>query len=457
MTNFIGMKKKLIYVILTTLALALIAGVIYLNSLIPIITGYAAKNLASGVFISDRSASDVESLDLNFSFIRYTSNEVDTINRRVVSRFLWGKSTAIYRDGFGCTLVRKVDEDALLSTKFPEIPPLTYISDLTPWPLGNILPDTSTGIPLEHLQKIADDLVDKQYYGGYAFSFLVLHKGVPVVEKYNVGINPETRLLSWSMAKSFTSALTGIMVKDGKLNIKMPAGIPEWANDDRKNITINDLLQMQSGLEWNEDYGNRSDVTVMLHDKADFAMFAYDKMLKYEPGTEWYYSSGSTNIINYIMRTSFANDAEYYTFATNRLFNKIGMTNAVFEVDASGTQVGSSYIYATTRDYARFALLYLQDGMFNGERILPEDWVEYSITPASDSEERYGAGFWLNLDGTISSAPTSMYRCQGHNGQRIFIFPDQDLAIVVLGYSPKKTNDMDFDRLVGDVFKAIEN
>jgi CubicO group peptidase (beta-lactamase class C family) len=450
------MKRKLIYVFLTILTAAIVAGVLYLNSLIPIITGYAAKNLASGVFISGRNATDIESLDLNFSFIRYTSNEVDTANKRVISRFLWGKSTAIYRDGFGCTLVRNVDEDALMSTKFPEIPPLPYMPDTALWPLGNILPDSSTDIQLKQLQQIADKLVVQQYYGGYAFSFLVLHKGVPVIEKYNQGINAKTRLLSWSMAKSFTSALTGIMVKDGKLNINGSAGISEWQDDDRKNITINNLLQMQSGLEWNEDYGNRSDVTVMLHCEADFARFAYDKPLKNEPGTVWYYSSGTTNIINHLMRKSFNNDAAYYRFATERLFNKIGMPDAVFEVDASGTQVGSSYIYATTRDYARFTLLYLQDGIFNGERLLPEGWVKYSTIAASDSKGRYGAGFWLNQDSAISTAPANMYRSQGHDGQRIFILPDEELAIIVLGYSPKKTNNMDFDRLIGDVLKAME-
>ncbi len=156
------------------------------------------------------------------------------------------------------------------------------------------------------------------------------------------------------------------------------------------------------------------------------------------------------------MRKRFNNDDEYYRFATTRLFNKIGMPDAVFEVDASGTQVGSSYIYATTRDYARFALLYLNDGFFNGERILPEAWVDYARTIVPNTKGAYGAGFWLNYMNDLPSAPTSMYRCQGHNGQRIFIFPDQDLAIIVLGYSPKKTNDMDFDRLIGDVLKAVE-
>ncbi|MDY0101339.1 MAG: serine hydrolase [Lentimicrobium sp.] len=450
------MKRKITFGFLTIMLGVLIAGALYLNSLMPIITGYAAKNLASAVFVSGRSQADVEALDLNFSFIKYTSNTVDNELNKVTSRFLWGKSVAIYRKGFGCTLVREIDEDSLRSIKFPEMVPVNYAQDTTPWPLGNVLPDTSTGIDLLKLEQIAMALMDEHAYGGHAFSFLVLHKGFPVVEKYNPGINENTRLLSWSMAKSFTSALAGIMQMDRKWDINTPAAIEAWQGDKRKNITISNLLQMQSGLEWNEDYGNRSDVTVMLHDKADFARFAYEKTIKHDPATYWYYSSGTTNIVNHLMREAIGDDNEYYQFAANRLFNKIGMPDAVFEVDASGTQVGSSYIYATTRDYARFALLYLQDGVFNGERILPEGWVDYTRAIVPNTKGAYGAGFWLNHRKDLPAAPASMYRCQGHDGQRIFILPDQGMAIVVLGYSPKKTNDMDFNRLIGDVLKAIE-
>ncbi len=450
------MKKKIGYGLLIVLLGAFIGGALYLNSLMSIITGYAAKNMASAIFISGRSQAEVEALELNFSFIKYTENKVDFERKSVNSRFLWGNSVAIYREGFGCTLVRDVDEDMLRSVRFPEMPPLGYVPDSAPWPLGNVIQDTVAGIDLQKAEQIAMDLVDKRAYGGYAFSFLVMYKGIPIIEKYNLGINEKMRLLSWSMAKSFTNALAGLMVMDGKWDIDAPAAIPEWQADDRKNITVNNLLQMQSGLEWNEDYGNRSDVTVMLHDKADFAKFAYDKLLQYEPGTKWYYSSGTTNIVNHLIRKTIGNDADYYQFAAGRLFNKIGMPDAVFEVDASGTQVGSSYIYATTRDYARFALLYMNDGVFNGERILPEGWVKYAVTEAGDSQGKYGAGFWLNSDGALPSAPANMYRSQGHDGQRIFILPDEELAIVVLGYSPKKTNDMDFDRLIGDVLKAIE-
>ena len=213
-------------------------------------------------------------------------------------------------------------------------------------------------------------------------------------------------------------------------------------------------MQMQSGLQWNEDYGNRSDVTVMLYCENDFAAFTYRQPLKYPIGSHWYYSSGTTNIVTHLMRQKFADDAKFYAFPYTRLFRKIGITNAILETDPSGNPVGSSYLYATARDYARFALLYLQDGVFNGERILPEDWVHYSTTSAQDSQGRYGAFFWLNQDRHYPAAPEDMFSCQGHDGQQIFIIPSKELAVVVLGYSPKPVG-MNFNALLGDILKTL--
>jgi CubicO group peptidase (beta-lactamase class C family) len=145
---------------------------------------------------------------------------------------------------------------------------------------------------------------------------------------------------------------------------------------------------------------------------------------------------------------------EYYAFAEKELFNKIGAPDAVFEVDASGTIVGSSYLYATARDYARFALLYMNDGVFNGNRILPEGWVKYSTAEAPGSNGQYGAFFWLNLGKKIPSAPEDMYSCNGHNGQFIFMIPSKELAIVVLGYSPAP-NSIELSPLIGDILSAL--
>jgi CubicO group peptidase (beta-lactamase class C family) len=450
--------KRILYGILIILGAAITGIAIYINSLLPIITGYAAKNLCSDVFISGRKPENVEAIDLNFSFISKTKNEVNFDEKSVTSHFLWGKSKAIYRPGFGVTLLRDLKEADLLKLRYPAGTEPGYAQDTVKWPMGDLLPEIdeiNTGIDKNKLGEISKRLITDNAYNGNAFAFMVIHKGIPVAEAYKPEFSEKTRFLSWSMAKSFINALVGILVKDGKLDINQPAGIDEWKSDDRNKITLNDLMQMQSGLEWNEDYGNRSDVTLMLHCESDMGRFAMERPVAYKAGTHWYYSSGSTNIVSKIIRKQFDTDSAYYVFPDKRLFNKIGMPDAVLEVDPSGTWVGSSYLYATARDYARFGLLFLNDGVFNGERILPEGWVKYTTTSSSASEGLYGSFFWLNKSRTIPSAPEDMYACNGHDGQHIYILPAQELVIVVLGYSPTSTGGMDTDRLIKDVLGTI--
>ena len=446
--------SRILKVLLIIIGIGLGYGVYYINSLLPIITGYPAKYLCSAVFVSNREQAEVELMDLHFSFIKYVTNVVDWQDSSVTSSLLWGKSKAIYRKGFGATLIRGTDENELRKVKFPCVPSI-YNPDSVSWPMGNLMPKKDVTTDTVKLERIAEKLMDEDGYNGHAFAFMVLHKGIPVVEAYQPQYNEKTRFLSWSMAKSFTNALSGIMVKEGKWNINQPTGIREWQNDGRKKITINDLLQMQSGLRWNEDYGNRSDVTQMLYCESDFAKFTYNQPYEFPTASHWYYSSGSVNVVNYLMRKTIGNDSDYYSFCQTKLFNTIGMPDAVFEVDAAGTQVGSSYVYATARDYARFGLLYLNDGVFNGQRILPEGWVKYTTTPASDSNGKYGSLFWLNRSGYYPAAPEDMYSCNGHDGQQIFIIPSKEMVIVLVGYSTKPNRVMKFNELLGDVLNAI--
>ena len=446
--------KRILWSVLAILIIGVGYGVYYINSLLPIITGYPAKYLCSAVFVSGREQAEVEAMDLHFSFIKYTKSKVNFQDSSVTTSFLWAKSKAIYRKGFGATLLRGVSEGDLRKIKFPGSS-ATANQDTIAWPMGNLMPKKGSATDTIKLERIAEKLMDDEGYNGHAFAFMVVHKGIPVVEAYQPQFNAQTRFLSWSMAKSFTNTLCGIMVKENKWDINQPVNIPEWQTDERKNITINNLMQMQSGLRWNEDYGNRSDVTQMLYCENDFAKFTYNQPFAFPAGSHWYYSSGSVNAVNFLMRKTIGNDNEYYNFAQSRLFTKIGMPDAVFEVDASGTQVGSSYIYATARDYARFGMLYLQDGVFNGERILPEGWVNYTTTPASDSSGKYGSLFWLNQSKYFPAAPEDMYSCNGHDGQQIFIIPSKELVVVLVGYSPKPDRVMKFNDLLGDILSTI--
>lgn len=438
-------KKTILRIVLAVLAAAILGGCLYLNSLLPIITGYAAKNLASDVFVSGREPADVEALDLHFSFIKFTRNKVDFENKTVTSRFLWGKSVAAYRDGYGVTLLRGKKAAALQAEKYPLAPEAEGPDFLEPG-------DSALTV---RLAPIAKALVDDHAYNGTPFAFVVLHEGKVVAERYREGLSARTRLLSWSMAKSFTNALAGIMAGDGMVDIYAPTGIPEWQGDERAAITLNDLMQMQSGLQWNEDYGNRSDVNLMLHREKDMGLYAIDKPLEHKPGTFWYYSSGSTNIVMRYLRGKFASDREFLTYYRERLFAPLGIHNPVFEPDMSGTPVGSSYLYITAREFASFGQLYLDDGVFQGQRILPEGWVDYTVTPASDSKDGYGSFFWLNKDRFWPDIPEDAFNCQGHDGQEIFIIPSKDLVVVVLGYSPKPDRVVDWNALVRDIIAQL--
>ena len=447
--------KKILYGILIVIGIAIIGFAVYLNSLLPIITGYAAKNLCSAVFVSLRDPENVKAVDLNFSFIKFVKSNVNYDEKSVTSRFLWGKSKAIYRDGFGVTLLRDVSEDKILKIKYPSGTNPGYSQDTLKWPLGDILPSRNTGIDTIKLEEITNKIITDNSYQGNAFAFMVLHKGIPVAEAYKPQFSRKTRFLGWSMAKSFVNAMVGILVKQGIVDIRKPVGFDDWKSDDRSKITLNDIMQMESGLKWNEDYGNRSHVTLMLHCESDMGHFAMDRPEAYPAGTHWYYSSGSTNIVSYLIRKQLNNDSLYYVLADNQLFNKIGMPDAVLEVDASGTFVGSSYLYATARDYARFALLYMNDGVFNGERILPEGWVKYSTTPAPDSNGGYGSFFWLNQGNEYPSAPADMFMCLGHDGQYICMIPSKELIVIVLGYSPLSKGGMDFHSLLSDILGTV--
>lgn len=455
--------KKFKHIAGLTLLLALAGGGIWLNGLLPIITGYAAKNLASAVFVSGREAHEVESLDLNFSFIRYTDNTVDSAAGTVTSRLLWGQSTAVWREGCGVTLLRGATADELCARRWPL--QLQEPAGEHPLPAG----DSAVSA---RMASVGDAFVKERAYGGHPFAFVVMHKGGAVCERYDEGITPETRLLSWSMAKSFVNALAGVMAGDSLVDINAPTGIAQWHEDGRRDITLNDLMQMQSGLEWNEDYGARSDVNLMLHCAEDMSLYAIDKPLQQKPGTRWYYSSGSTNIVMRCLRDKFPSQEAFLSYIDRRLFTPLDIRDAVFEQDMSGTPVGSSYLYLTARGFARFGQMYLDDGCVAGERILPEGWVGYTATPASDSRGAYGSFFWLNRmdyndiaswterEGSkpdrLPDVPQDVFYCNGHDGQRIYIIPTKELVVAVLSYSPKPDDVIDFNALLKDVIGAVD-
>jgi CubicO group peptidase (beta-lactamase class C family) len=254
-------------------------------------------------------------------------------------------------------------------------------------------------------------------------------------------VTAETPLLGWSLAKSMLHAVIGILVGDGMLDLDAPVDVPEWAavDDARRALTLRDLLAMRDGLEWAEDYTDErvSDVMQMLfgEGQADMAHFAADRPLVAAPGTRFNYSSGTSNIISGIVARAVGRGEEYARFLHGRLFGRIGMTTADPAFDEAGTWVASTFIRATARDYARFGLLYIRDGVWDGTRLLPPGWVDYARTWVSDDpvDGPYGA-HWLGVTGDTLGT----FRASGYTGQSITICPPLDLVVVRLGNTPNE-------------------
>lgn len=273
---------------------------------------------------------------------------------------------------------------------------------------------------------------------------VVIHKGKLVAEAYRDGYNRSSRFVSWSQAKSITQALVGIAVREGLLEVTAPATVPEWAGDERAAITLEDLLRMSSGLKFEEGAGGLDDNSQMLFGdgRTDVGTFAINQPLIHEPGKHWGYATGTSMVVSRIVRDAVVGNGDnYYDFIHRELIGPLGMTSAVPEMDKSGTFLGGTSFYATTRDYARFGLLYLRDGMWNGQRILPEGWVDFSRSETPNSGGNYGVHFWLNpLGGEQAlaekglSLPDDMFQARGMGGQFIAIFPSRDVVIAYNGF-----------------------
>jgi CubicO group peptidase (beta-lactamase class C family) len=295
--------------------------------------------------------------------------------------------------------------------------------------------------PSDPLRATVNTVVDRAFTGtrpaGLARTkaIVVVSAGRIIAERYADGITRQTRLQSWSMAKSFLHAALGAAITDGKIDPQGAAPVPEWqtAGDARKAITVRQLAQMTSGLAFTENFDPSGEAMQMLFGagRGDVARAAASLPLVHEPGTHWAYSSGSANLLSRALRDALGGREAYRALLQSRLFDPLGMKSAVPEFDASGTWIGSSYVHATARDFARFGLLYLRGGVWEGKQIVPRDWVELARTPTLASKGVYGALFWLNAP----DLPADAFYARGFGGQLIAIIPSRDVVIVLLNAS----------------------
>ncbi|MFV8441420.1 serine hydrolase domain-containing protein [Flavobacterium sp. LB2P44] len=438
--------------------LAILIGVSYFGFTtypkLDLISGFSAKSIASGHFIDNRSQGMMEKGDNDIDMIDLAKNKIEESRRfAVASVYGLKERKAIYREGLGATLIN----DAFDVTKSYLVPKRTKINNDLPFPYGSKeLKDTVfANVDYTKLNIAVANAFDANgQIKKRTRSLLVLYKDKIIAEKYDTGFDKNSKLLGWSMTKSITSALFGILQKQGKFDIYKPAPIAEWQNDKRKIITTNDLLHMNSGLEWDEQYDKICDATKMLFQAEDMSREQLVKPATFQPNTHWNYSSGTTNLLSGILRKQFKTHQEYLDFWYAALIDKIGMNSMVVETDMAGNYVGSSYGWATTRDWSKFGLLYLHKGNWNGEQIFNESWAKYTATPTNTSNRRYGGHFWLNAGGHFPDVPRDMYYCSGFQGQMVAIIPSLDLVIVRLGLIEEP--EFDFNGMLRGIIESVK-
>jgi len=391
--------KKILTITLLLIVLFLVVAVTFNYPKLNVVTGYSAKNMASSVFIAKRSAAFTDENDNNFTPVDLAEDEVD-MRQKMVTTSVFGlkEQKAVYREGIGSVLIH---DDFDITAPYSKPTRYKVKKDL-PFPYGN-LPQKDTVFA-----EVNSALLEK----GVAFGFknletsktrsvMVLYKNQIIAEHYANGYDASSKFLGWSMTKSILATLFGILQYEGKIDIQQKAGIEAWEKDERNQITIDHLLHMNSGLEWDEDYASLSDVNRMLFEEEDMTLLQLEKTLVAKPNEVWNYSSGTTNLLSGILRKHFNTYQEYLDFPYKALIDRIGMHSMLLEMDL----------------------------------------------------RQYGGHVWLNASGTYPDVPRDMFSIQGFQGQRIFMIPSKDLVVVRFGLVGNAG--FDFNTFLKEIVSAI--
>ena len=419
-----------------------------------IVNGFSSKNIASGVFLAHRTQQLTEDRDNDLPSMGMATNEVD-MRTKSVSSSVYGlkERMAVYTEGLGAILLpESVSKRALI-----EVPKRNRVPENLPYPYGNLLQNDTV------FQNVDYDKLLIAVTNGFDVpgedlkktrSALVIYKGQIIAEKYKEGFDENSIMLGWSMTKSVTSTILGVLVKEGKVSLNQDNLFEEWEKDERKNITLQNLLNMNSGLEWEEDYAGISDATKMLFIEEDMSKSQRIKPLSGKPNESWNYSSGTSNLLCGFLRNQFDTEQAYLDFWYQALIDKIGMHSMLIETDYAGNFVGSSYGWANTRDWAKLGLLYLNEGNWNGEQIIDTSWVNFSKQATNTSNGRYGGHFWLNAGGIYPDVPKDLYSCNGFLGQYVFIIPSKNLVVVRTGLA--EGGGFDVNTFLKGIVAAVE-
>lgn len=436
--------------------LILVAAFLYALPLLRTGAGYAAKMVCSCKYVQNHpgTAEDIRAEKLNFSVLG-TSEVAILPNERAATASFFGlaKRKAVFIPGRGCILINDPDRALPAAYRLPTPIISTVASDLA------LAPDSVdlSGVDTTKLNE-ALDFGMRRVPGGGASAVLVLRNGKVIGERYHEYVTAQTPLLGWSMTKSLTGALVGMRVADGAIDPAAHPVFTRWAGTDdqpdpRAKIDLWHLMRMHSGLRWEESYGSVTDATIMLHDMPDMAAYAKKKPAAAPPAVDWVYSSGTSNLLMNKVGESFPSQTALLDYLYDSLFLAIGANSILIETDQAGLPVGSSYGWATARDWAKLGQLWLQNGKWRGRQIIPAAWIEKMREPAAGSEGRYGGQLWLKGPDT-PSLPDDAFAFRGFQDQRVFVLPTQKIVIVRLGHNQDKVTD--FDGLIERVLGAVE-
>jgi len=437
--------RRVLAAVVVLVLVAVVGGYWYERPLLLTGTGYAAHNACAVEKVAGRSdpATDLPPNPL-VPYLR-TARTGDGGAKGSLLGVLAGQR-AWYTDGFGCTL----------AADRPHLSPATRVAPGANPFTAAAAPSPSPAVRTAIARAFGDDLqaAGKEALGTRAV--VVVHGGKIVAERYADGFSAGTPQLGWSMSKSVTSLMVGMLVQQGKVSVGDDHLRPEWT-DERAGITVQQLLQMTSGLSWDETYDLGTPITEMLYLQPDMGAFVAGRPAAHKPGSYLQYSSGSTTLLCSILAARTGAGAD---LPRREVFAPLGLSSAVLEPDASGTPVCSSYLWATPRDWAAIGQFALQKGMWNGKQLLPPEWMRFSTTAVDrrTDEPGYAAGWYANKlpNGSLveSSLPADAYFAEGHDGQWIVVVPSQDLVVVRLGFSPA-VDDERVVRLAADLIAAL--
>jgi len=456
------MLRKLIWLLSVLVIPAAVFVGVGLDRAFRVVTGVVAHDVCSKTFISgfDPQIVFAETIERQgVGRLKWALNyEVDSSNKVVRASLAgWAVSRAAFHDGLGCIILHGSAEPLLPKSSIAELKVATPL-------LAEIGGPTAVETSNLKLKAALDDAFEEPAAPPYrrTKAVVVVLDGAIVAERYAPSVGIDTPLLGFSMTKSVVNALVGILVERGRLSVAEPAPIAEWRNDTnpRRDITIEHLMRMTSGLALDEDKLGFDASSQMVYLHNDMAAYAARATVLAPPATRFAYSSPSVQLLARIIRDSVGGPEQTLEFAWRELFNPLGMRNVTLEFDATGTLQGSSYMFASARDWARFGLLYLYDGVVGGRRILPNGWVEFSARATLNTD--YGAGFWTNRSHNQQAVnrvswgmPRDAFFALGKLGQIIVVLPSQQLVIVRLGDSVDTLGEMrGLARLVREVISA---